>query len=402
MWPTVKVGDVTDIVSGGTPKSKVPEYWDGGVPWITPKDMGDVESTYVNTTSRTISETGLIRSSAKLIPSNSVILSTRAPIGHLVINEVAMSFNQGCRGLIPNDNLLVKYLYYHLLGRIDLLNQLGTGTTFLELSKSALAGVPIPLPPLPEQRRIVAVLDEAFEGIDKAIANTEQNLANARELFESYLDDLVRNSCDEWPVKQLNDVCSFENGDRGKNYPGRKAFVSSGVPFINAGHLDDGTIDMDAMNYIPQERFDLLGNGKVKNGDILFCLRGSLGKFGKVENFERGAIASSLVIVRPGDDILVDYLSAYFGSIVCRTMIKKFENGTAQPNLSARSLRHFEIPIPPTDVQKTQLLKLEEIRSKTRRLESLYQQKLDALAELKQSILQKAFSGGLTAREAAA
>ena len=107
----------------------------------------------------------------------------------------------------------------------------------------------------------------------------------------------------EWESTQLGEVCNFENGDRGKNYPGRKAFVDQGVPFINAGHLTNDGLDMDAMNFIPRDRFDLLSNGKVFDGDILFCLRGSIGKFAVVEGLKEGAIASSLVIVRPKEKI---------------------------------------------------------------------------------------------------
>ena len=113
-WPVARISDIAEVVSGGTPKSGVSEYWDGGIEWITPKDMGRARELYVSTTERNISKTGLEQSSAKLIPENSVILSTRAPIGHLVINAVPMAFNQGCRGLIPNAKINTKFLYYFL------------------------------------------------------------------------------------------------------------------------------------------------------------------------------------------------------------------------------------------------------------------------------------------------
>ncbi|MDE0537361.1 MAG: restriction endonuclease subunit S [Rhodospirillales bacterium] len=301
----------------------------------------------------------------------------------------------GVKVLKPKEFLDPKYLFYFVLGHPA--DSLGYARHFRHM-KSKL----VPIPPLAEQQRIVAILDEAFEGIDKAIVNAEQNVANAQELFESYINALFHQNEVAWANRKLDHVCSFENGDRGKNYPGRKAFVPSGVPFINAGHLEDGTIHVDSMNYIPQEHFDLLSNGKVRNGDILFCLRGSLGKYGRVENIEQGAIASSLVIVRSGNEILADYLSAYFGSLLCRTMIGKYESGAAQPNLSARDLKQFDIPVPPMEVQKSQIKELSATRSETQRLKFLYQHKLEALAELRQSILRKAFSGELTAREVAA
>lgn len=107
-WQIKTIEEVTNIVSGGTPKSEIPEYWGGDILWITPKDMGQLQSVYTSETSRTISQLGLSKSSAKLIKKNSVILSTRAPIGHLVINTVEMATNQGCKGLIPKSNLETK------------------------------------------------------------------------------------------------------------------------------------------------------------------------------------------------------------------------------------------------------------------------------------------------------
>ena len=155
-----------------------------------------------------------------------------------------------------------------------------------------------------------------------------------------------------WKLWTLGDVCSFENGDRGKNYPSRSAQTSSGIPFINAGHLTDSGIDSENLNYIPRARFDLLSNGKIRAEDILFCLRGSLGKFASVGSLQEGAIASSLVIVRANDRVSPDFLLAYFKSDLCASMIAKFRSGTAQPNLSAASLREFTIPVPPLDEQK--------------------------------------------------
>jgi len=140
-----------------------------------------------------------------------------------------------------------------------------------------------------------------------------------------------------WQLNKLEDVCEFENGDRGKNYPSKSFRTKSGIPFINAGHLTNKGLDLINMDYISRERFNLLSNGKLRKEDIVFCLRGSLGKFSNVGDLKEGAIASSLVIVRPNKYLLRDYLTAYFDSNLCSAMIQKFRNGAAQPNLSANS-----------------------------------------------------------------
>lgn len=155
-----------------------------------------------------------------------------------------------------------------------------------------------------------------------------------------------------WEVKKLGDVCVFENGDRGKNYPSRSKYVDEGIPFVNAGHLDNNGINTRKLNYISKRNYDLLSRGKFKEGDILFCLRGTLGKFGIVQNGLYGAIASSLVIVRTKNDVLKEFLVYYFLSSTCKQMIEDLKGGTAQPNLGAKDLFNFKISVPPLLVQK--------------------------------------------------
>ncbi|MGH8128559.1 MAG: restriction endonuclease subunit S, partial [Gammaproteobacteria bacterium] len=167
-WKKVALSDVARITNGGTPKSKVAKYWGGDVQWLTPKDMGQMDGREIDSTPRTISKEGLAKSSARLVPKHSVILSTRAPIGHLAINQVPMAFNQGCRGIVPDVKLDHIYLYYFLEANRRLLNDLGSGTTFKELSATNLKSIFIPLAPLDEQKRIVAVLDQAFAALDRA------------------------------------------------------------------------------------------------------------------------------------------------------------------------------------------------------------------------------------------
>lgn len=153
-------------------------------------------------------------------------------------------------------------------------------------------------------------------------------------------------------MQTLGKVCTFENGDRGENYPGRASFVATGIPIINAGHLSEDGIDQTEMNFISRDRFDLLRSGKIRLGDVLFCLRGSLGKFAVNDFYEEGAIASSLIIIRPTEKLDVRFLTAYLQSSLCKELIRKYENGAAQPNLGGKSLEQFSIPIPPLDEQR--------------------------------------------------
>lgn len=180
---------------------------------------------------------------------------------------------------------------------------------------------------------------------------------------------------------KLGDVCEFINGDRGKNYPSSKDFVDKGIPFINAGHIQNNDISFENMNYISKEKFNKLGSGKVKKNDILYCLRGSLGK-NAIVNIEEGAIASSLVILRSKtEDIDVNYLIKYLNSNYIKEQILKYNNGSSQPNLSAASVKNFNIYLPNYEKQK----EISRILDKAQQLIDKRKEQIEALDELVKS-----------------
>jgi type I restriction enzyme S subunit len=167
-WEEVKLGKACEIIGGGTPDTHQETFWNGNILWLTPKDMSKLNSIYVSDTERKITEAGLKNSSAKLLPKNSLILSSRAPIGYLAINTEPICTSQGCKGLIPNSEINVQFLYLYLKKSTQLLNSLGSGTTFKELSIKKLAEVEIPLPPLSEQVEIVRRVEALTAGLSAA------------------------------------------------------------------------------------------------------------------------------------------------------------------------------------------------------------------------------------------
>lgn len=242
-WQTSTIGEVCRIVNGGTPKTGVVEYWNGLHQWITPAEMGKRASPYIAVTERAITDLGLKNCSANLLPPNSVILSCRAPIGHLVINEIPMATNQGCKGLVPFEGLNTKYLYYYLHANVELLNDLGTGATFKELSSGKLKEVVIPFPSFKEQLRIVAILDEAFAEIATAKSNAEKNLQNARALFESYLNKIFTERGEGWGDATIADCIRFIDY-RGKT----PVKTNSGLRLITAKNVKMGYLQEDPWN----------------------------------------------------------------------------------------------------------------------------------------------------------
>jgi type I restriction enzyme S subunit len=187
-WLMTSIGKVANIVNGGTPKTSIMDYWSGDILWITPKDMGKLDSIYVSDTSRKITELGLKKSSAKLLPKNSIILSSRAPIGHLAINTEPISTNQGCKGIVPGEQIESKFLYYFLLCNVKLLNDLGVGTTFKELSMSKLSNIEISLPERDIQQKIINEIDGIKIQTEQLKNNYQNELISLKELKKSILE----------------------------------------------------------------------------------------------------------------------------------------------------------------------------------------------------------------------
>lgn len=177
-----------------------------------------------------------------------------------------------------------------------------------------------------------------------------------------------------WEFVRLSYVANLENGDRGKNYPNKDALVQDGVPFVNAGHLENGFVNKSEMTFITEQRFNLLSGGKFIEDDILFCLRGSLGKCALVKGISKGAIASSLVIIRINSNVHLSYFYNYLISNFLMQSVRKYDNGTAQPNLSSTDLAKFVLPIPPLAEQRRIVTKLDEVMALCDKLRTRIQQ----------------------------
>ena len=172
-WVWVRLGEIGQIVGGGTPKTAHSEYWDNGnIPWITPADMRNLTSKYIERGARNITKAGLTSSSAQLLPKNSILFSSRAPIGYVAIAQNEMATNQGFKSIAPFKTEMSEYLYFVLLALKPEIEKLGTGTTFKEVSGAVVGNVAIPLPPLTEQQQIVAKLDALLAEIE-ALEQTE-------------------------------------------------------------------------------------------------------------------------------------------------------------------------------------------------------------------------------------
>jgi type I restriction enzyme S subunit len=375
-WEIKNLGEVSEILNGGTPKSKVKEYWNGDINWITPADLGKLDSVLVGETPRKITELGLQKSSAKVFPENSVILSTRAPIGHLAINEVPMSTNQGCRGIVPSEKLQVWFLYYFLKMNVELLDSLGTGATFKELSTKALAGVVIPIPPLPEQQRIVSILDKCFSAIERSRNNAEQNLKNVKELFKSYLQGVFEN--ENWEMKTIDEACEeiFAGGDAPKNNFSSEPNEKHKIPIYANAVKDRGL-------------YGYTDFARVTKPCVTIAARGSGTGHTELRSEQFLPIVRLIVCIPYNSQMSTEFLKYTIDSLVIQ------RSGSAIPQLTVPMIKEYKISVPTIEEQKQIIEYAETLRAETQKMEAIYQKKIADLDELKKSVLQKAFAGEL-------
>jgi type I restriction enzyme, S subunit len=387
-WQTKSIGDVCAVVNGGTPKTGIAAYWDGSHQWLTPAEMGKRSSPYMGNTARTVTDEGLQNSSARLLPAHSVILSSRAPIGYLVINTEKMATNQGCKGLIPNSDIDHKFLFYYLTSIVDLLNDLGTGATFKELSGGKLKEVPIPLPPLPEQHRIVAILDAAFDHIATARANCEANLLNARAIFESHLQAVFTHMGDGWIETTLGETYDVRDGTHDS-----PQYHATGYPLITSKNLKRDGLSFEKVSLISEQDYKQINQrSAVDKGDVLFAMIGTIGNPTLVE-IEPAFAIKNVALFKTSKNQSGAFLRHYLSSAWVILKMTLEARGTTQRFVGLGYLRGFPIHVPPFAVQLEVVAKLDELAVETQRLESLYQRKLQALDDLKKSLLHQAFSG---------
>jgi type I restriction enzyme S subunit len=189
-WKIVKLGDIAQIVNGTTPDTSNGEYWGGDIVWITPKDLGKLDGKEVYSSERLITKDGFNSCNLSLIPRDSIVLSTRAPIGYIAMNKVELCFNQGCKSIIASEYVDNNYLFYFLFQSKNELENLGSGATFKELSTEKIKAFEIILPPLSEQKRISDIIETKLQAVEKAKKVANEQLELTKLLFLSYLQNL--------------------------------------------------------------------------------------------------------------------------------------------------------------------------------------------------------------------
>ena len=372
-----RLGDICTVVSGSTPKSVVPEYWDGDVKWITPAELDD-DSYIISDSVRHITTLGVTKTGLKPFPAGTVILSSRAPIGKTAIAGCEMYCNQGFKNLICSNNIDSKYLYFFLSSKRDYLNSLGRGATFKEISKTIVENIEIPLPEMAEQKAI----STRFENLMKLIRLRKTELEKLDQLVKSRFIELFIGK--GYPTKTIDEV-SLGKGEYGAQSasieydPTRPRYVR--ITDIN----DDGTLNDDVVASINPDDDEQY---RLEYGDFLFARMGAT--VGKTFAFIAGnqIFAGYLIRYKLNQKLINPrYLFWYTKLDEYWNWVKLNQSGAAQPGINAKKYGSLRIPVPPVAEQEQFAAFVEQ----TDKSKLAVQKGLQELEILKKSLMQQYF-----------
>ena len=385
----VEISSCCEIVSGSTPSRAVPDYWDGEINWFTPKDLSSLVGKYIDESPEKITEQGYKSCSTNLLPPFSLMLSSRAPIGHLAINTVPASTNQGFKSLIPKNNIDVNYLYYAIKRIVPMLQDLGNGATFKELSKSTLSKVKIPLPPLETQKKIAEKLDAADTLRQKTKTLIEKYDQLTQSLFLDMFGDPVSNS-NRWEKQQLKEICHKITDGTHHSPEAQK----NGYPYVTAKHVKTYGLDFYSNpTYVSKEAHDdIYKRCNPEYGDVLYIKDGATTGIACINTFSDPiSLLSSLALIKPDNSRINNYYLCYWlnHNGVKEKLINEFMAGAAIRRYTLKKINIFKINVPPLPLQNQfaeRVQAVEEQKAKAR-------ESLEKSEELFQSLLQKAFRG---------
>ncbi|MEJ5328747.1 MAG: restriction endonuclease subunit S [Desulfobaccales bacterium] len=393
-WEWKKIGEIAKVVSGSTPKTNVAEYWNGNILWATPKDLGKLNSITIDNTERTITELGLNSCSAQILPPGSVLLTSRAPIGHLAINTKPMCTNQGFKNLIPGPEIYNRYLYWVLKFSVRDLQHIGRGGTFEEISKSMVESFEIPLPPLAEQKRIVARIEELTRRVEEMRRLRRETIENITYFLDSSISRIFRAN-GGWQETTLGKVLTLVQ----YGLSSKLTTEPHGYPVIRMGNIKDGRVVTDDLKYLDIPTSEA-SKYILKKGDILINRTNSaelVGKAGLFQEDGKYLFASYLIRLRVNPEAVAPaFINYYINSPDGQAFLKtQGKDAIGQTNINAKQIRQMPVSLPPLDEQRRLVQYLDYLQQKANGLKQLQAETEAELAAFTPALLAKAFRGEL-------
>ncbi|MCI5544731.1 MAG: restriction endonuclease subunit S [Azospirillum sp.] len=382
-WSVKKISDLGNVVSGGTPDTNNPEYWDGNVLWVTPSEVSTLSNRFISNTERKITEKGLKESSAKLLPINSLIICTRATIGDCCINKVPMCTNQGFKNIIVKNNN-VDFLYYLITKNKNELIRKACGSTFLEISKKDIDNLKFAIPPLPEQEKIALVLGTWDEAIEKLSNLIEQKKLLKKGLMQRLLTGKTRlkGFTQPWKEVKLGEILVERNEYTTQNNQVTILTSSRKGIFRQEDYFDKQVASENNIGYKILHKYDF--TYRAMTDDDVYC-------FNQLTNEDMGAVspAYSVFYCENVPNLLIKEIlnSKCFGH-----QLLKISQGGTRKSLKFSALKTLKIYIP-SDINEQQVIAV--VLSTADDEISLLNQKLEALKEQKKGLMQQLLTGNI-------
>lgn len=395
-WVWVRLGEVTKVVGGGTPSTSKKEYYDeGNISWLSPVDLSNYNGIYISRGNKMITLEGLNNSSAKLLPKDTVCLTSRAPIGYVAIAEKELCTNQGFKSFLPSPTYLAKFLYWYLKGNKELLESKASGTTFLELSASKAATIEFPLPPLSEQQRIVERIEELFTKLDEAKERLQEvadsfAVRKAAILHKAFTGELTKQwrlengvSDESWEEKKLSEITENQDSKRIPLSKSQRDNMNRIYDYYGASGIIDKVDD-----YIFEGKKLLIGedgaNLVTRSKNIAFIADGKYW----VNNHAH--------ILDVKDTVLLMYLCNYINNMD----LIPYVTGSAQPKLTQAKMNNIKIFLPTLPEQHEIVRLIDDLLVRERAAQQATEQALASIDLMKKSILARAFRGELGTNKA--
>lgn len=389
-WPSKRLDECCEIVAGATPSTSVSSYWGGDICWATPKDLSSLEGSLIADTPRRLTAAGLKSCAANVLPPRSVLFSSRAPIGHVAINAVPMATNQGFKSFIPKaDQLVPEFLYWWLRSNRTYLESLGNGATFKEVSKAIVSRIEIALPPLEEQHRIAAILDQA----ETLRTQRRSALAQLDSLNQSLFLDMFGDPVDnprKYSVAKLIDLVDVQRPiSYGILMPGPD--VEVGVKYVRVVDMKAGGIRLSGVRRTTDEISNSFRRSLLKAGDLLMSIRGHVGRLAVIPPELEGANItqdSARLAISGANSI---YVRECLRTTGLQRWMAKHTKGVAVRGINLGDLKVMPIPLPQQYLQDEFAKRATAIDQ----LMSTHVESLLAYDELFASLQQRAFAGDL-------